>query len=285
VNVHPQKLEVRFSDSRSVVEAITAAITRALRAAPWRQNPGQPAGDELNAHYAQAVDRFLARAQETPGFALMPGAEPQPMVNDLPGGAGFGTARPGINETPPPGYFSSLRFLGELGKRFWICEGPGGSLIVIDPRAVRERVTLESLRERHQSGALREAGPSLFSTTVSTPVAKDLLGARERLLEVGVELEDFGPDTLAVKRVPQELEQTDVAGWLPVVAEAPDAEAMLIELAFAAASGPLRAVGHDEARALLAQLDDVDFDVPCRRETVVVSELPLLDLEAKASAG
>jgi hypothetical protein len=58
-----------------------------------------------------------------------------------------------------------------------------------------------------------------------------------------------------------------------------------LELAFAAASGPLRAVGHDEARALLAQLDDVDFDVPCRRETVVVSELPLLDLEAKASAG
>lgn len=284
VNVHPQKLEVRFSDQRGVVETITAAISRALKAAPWRQNAGAPVTEELHAHYAQAVDRFLARAQETPGLPLMPqGASELPNAAEMPGGFGFGTARPGINEAPPPGYFSALRFLGELGKRFWVCEGAGGSLIVLDPRAVRERVVLDSLISRQERGTLAAASPTLFSTTVNTTQAAELLAVREKLLQVGVEIEDFGPDTLAVKRVPLELESSDVAAWLPLVAEAPDVRAGLAELAFAAASGPSRATNHDEVRALLQRLDDVDFDVPCRRQTVVVSETPLLDLEAKSS--
>ncbi|MBL8912373.1 MAG: DNA mismatch repair endonuclease MutL [Archangium sp.] len=283
VNVHPQKLEVRFSDQRGVIDAITAAISRALKAAPWRSSQG-PVGDEVNAHYAQAVDRFLARAAETPGFALQPDAMPQPQANDLPGGAGFGTARPGINEAPPPGYFESLRFLGELSRRFWVCEATGGSLVVIDPRAVRERVVLDSLRARFEQGALKTSAPTLFSTTVNAPDAKQILAARELLLSVGVEIEDFGKDTLAIKRVPAELEGSDVASWLPLVAGSSDPFVALSVLAYAAASmQQQRAVSFDEAHGLLKELEGVDFDVPARRSTIVVTEIPLLDLEARST--
>ncbi|MFT3708287.1 MAG: DNA mismatch repair endonuclease MutL [Archangium sp.] len=285
VNVHPQKLEVRFSDQRGVVEAITAAISRALKAAPWRNANSGPVGEEVHAHYALAVDRFLARASEAPGLALPPEPEGAPRVSDIPGGAGFGTARPGINEAPPPGYFANLRFLGELGRRFWVCEGSGGSLVVLDPRAVRERVVLDALRTRFDKGALAAAPATLFSTTVTTPDAPQILKAGKLLESVGVEVEAFGGETLAVKRVPAELEGSDVASWLSAVASAPDAQLALAELAFAAASAPARTVGFDEVHALLKELEGVDFDVPARRAILVVSEVPLLDLEASASDG
>lgn len=279
VNVHPQKLEVRFSDPRSVQEALSAAVSRALKAAPWRQSPSQPVGDELHAHYAQAVDRFLARAQETPGFALPPlESSPLSAVQE-PFRPGFGTARPQLNDAPPPGYFASLRFLGELGRRLWVCEGQGGSLVVLDPRAVRERVVLASLRERFQSGALGAAAPTLFSATLTSPEAPKLLAAAARLSSWGIDVEAFGGETLAVKRVPAELEGVPVEQWLPALAQAGDDDAALRALAFAVGSAPLRTVGHDEVKALLRQLDDADFSVPTQRRKVVVRDVPLLDLE------
>ena len=281
VNVHPQKLEVRFSDPRSVQEALSAAVTRALKAAPWRNSPGQPVGDDLNAHYAQAVERFLARAQGTQGEALSPLAASSPSVMDEPFRASFGTARPLLNEAPPKGYFSALRFLGELGRRFWVCEGPGGSLVVLDPRAVRERVALEGLRERFREGSLAAAAATLFSTTVTSSEAPVILAARERLSSYGVEVEDFGGETLAVKRVPPELEPTEVAAWLPGLAAAQNDDAALRALAHAVGSEPLRSVTHDEVKALLRQLDGADFSVPAQRSVVVVTDVPLLDLEAR----
>ncbi len=275
VNVHPQKLEVRFSDIRSVTEALGAAVTRALKAAPWRQSPSQPVGDALHAHYAQAVDRFLARAQEGgQGLAL----EPLPVPSQTTAFGTFGTERPGLNEAPPPNYFSSLKFLGELGKRLWVCEGPGGSLVVLDPRAVRERVVLEALRERFESGALAAASPTLFSATFASSQAPTILAARERLSTYGVEVEEFGGETLAVKRVPAELETASVGDWLQALAGSADDESALKALAHAVGSLPLRSVTHDEVKRLMAQLDEADFSVPTTRSKIVVSDIPLLDL-------
>lgn len=279
VNVHPQKLEVRFSDPRSVQEALSAAVTRALKAAPWRQDPSQPVGDDVNAHYAQAVERFLARAQGTQGEALVPLAPGSTSVMDEPFRAAFGTSWPGLNQAPPKGYFAALRFLGELGRRFWVCEGPGGSLVVLDPRAVRERVVLEGLRTRFREGALGAAAPTLFSATVTVAEAPAILSVSERLSSYGVEVEAFGGDTLAIKRVPAELEPTPVESWLPALAAAADDDAALRALAHAAGSAPLRSVTNDEVKALLRQLDEADFSVPATRSRVVVRDVPLLDLE------
>lgn len=288
VNVHPQKLEVRFSDPRSVQEAITAAIARALKAAPWRQSPSQPLEGNLHAHYALAVDRFLARAQEAPGLPLEPQATPA-VADQRPA---FGTARPGINEAPPPGYFGSLAFLSELGARagrgrFWLCEGAGGTLVILDPRAVRERVLFQSLAERHEAGRLASAAPTLFSATVTLPAADAaaLAGQRDVLEELGLELEPFGGDTLAVKRIPPELEACDVTALLgelaALVTTDHEPADVLRLMAHHGASGPDRTVSHDEVHRLLVELDGADFSVPVLRQRVVLQEVPLLELEAR----
>ncbi|MBS1154035.1 MAG: mismatch repair protein MutL, partial [Myxococcaceae bacterium] len=194
VNVHPQKLEVRFADARGVQEALIAGISKALKAAPWRQGV-EPVGEGVaGAHYALAVDRFLARAQTASGFLEGPPQLDAPALS-------FGQARPGINEAPPPNYFGRLRFMGELAARFWICEAPGGTLVVIDPRAALERVRLHQLRLALAQGTLATAQPTLFSATIELP-APELARISEgtaSLWALGLSVEAFGGSTVAVK--------------------------------------------------------------------------------------
>jgi DNA mismatch repair protein MutL len=281
VNVHPQKLEVRFADPRGVQEALGTAIVRALKAAPWRKGKGPPVDSPVHAHYALAVERFLARAQSAPGLPLEP--EPAPLARE----GGFGTARPGLNEAPPPAYFSRLKFLGELGKRLWVCEGPGGTLVVLDPRAVALRVHLTSFTERFASGALATQPPGLFSATVTLPrdeVAR-VLGAASRLARLGVEVEPFGGDTVAVRRAPVELEGAALDGLLgPLARAVPDDDTAPVSewfdalLLLARAAPAPASVGHEQARAWLERLDRADFTLPAGGAKVVLRELPLLDL-------
>ncbi len=260
VNVHPQKLEVRFADGRVVQEALQAAISRALKAAPWRTRDDAVPTVLEGAFYAQAVDRFLTRAQESVPFLE---AAPQ----------GFGQGRPGINEAPPPGYFASLRYIGELAKRYWVCEAPGGTLLVLDPHAVRERLALHALT---RGASTRQR--TLFSAAVELPPQDvkrvgELSAAFERL---GIEAEPFGSTTVAVKALP--IGTTDAEALLTELLQVlPDESAALKILAHHAAMAP-RSASPAEAQTQLAALDDADFEIACLHGKVVLHEVPLFQL-------
>ncbi len=282
VNVHPQKLEVRFADPRSVQEAVGSAISRALKAAPWR-GTRVPDDQSAHAHYAMAVDRFLSRASpslfEPSASTVAQGQHP-----------GFGTARPDINTAPPPGFFASLKYLGELGRRFWVCEGQGGTLVVIDPRAARERLVLQSFTEAFEDGSLATAQSSLFSARIE--VAKDevaaLVAVAAQLLKAGIELEAFGGESIAVKRVPAELEAVNLRDLLLELADSVPLRApydfgpALKVMASHATEGPMRTVTHDEAHKVLTQLDSLDFSIVTEHAKVVVRQTPLLELVGAA---
>lgn len=278
VNVHPQKLEVRFSDPRGIQEVLSAGVGRALTTAPWRQQ--QSAGSaEVHAHYAHAVEQFLSRAQEAPGQPLRVDENATPMAAEY--RAPFGTAHPQVNEAPPPAYFRELRFVGELARRLWVCEGKGGSLVVIDPQAVRERLALHALRCRFFAGTLNaelENTASLFSTSFSAREVDALVTKRDDFVRWGIELEHFGGDTVVVKRVPHEVERSTVSEWLPSLVSVDDDEAALRMLAHAAGGVPMYSPSHEEVRALLSALDEVDFSVPSVRRRVVIQEMSLLSL-------
>lgn len=290
VNVHPMKLEVRFSDPKRVVDAVMGAVTRALKSAPWLNPGAEPGRDSPQAaHYADAVERFLTRSQE----AAYGGVLPLPTAADSPRIAGeqrtsFGLLKPGLNQGPPPGYFTSLRPLGWIGRKFCVCEGQGGSLVVLDPHAARERVVLSQLGRALD--AAQSPQRSLFSASVELPasVARIIVQGTPILARVGIELEPFGGTSFSVSSLPSALMDvplepllTDVSQALPPKDAHPDratlAELLRVLACHAARNQPAE-LTNDALRVLFHELERADFEPTCRHGQVVLQESALLEL-------
>ncbi len=292
VNVHPQKLEVRFADARSIYDAIVRAVGEALRTAPWLRHaaaegarvPALPqAGEEVAAVLAAARDLH-------PAAGAAPGAEPEE-----PGPGLLALVAPGAAPRPaaPSGYFASLRYLGQHARTYLVCEGPGGSLVVIDQHASHERLLFHRLRKGLQARRL-PLQPFLVPQVVSlTPgPARALEAHLEEVGRLGFAVEPFGGESFAGKGAPAALGGADLRALLADLAQQLEQlergsavdEAVDDLLATMACHSAVRAseeMTAEEARALLDALDGVDFKARCPHGRPVVFELPLADLERR----
>jgi DNA mismatch repair protein MutL len=264
VNVHPQKLEVRFSDPTAVTDAVQAALGRAIRrsaSSPSRASPPTP-------EYALAVERFLSRASG----ALLPLPEVQE-------GRAFGQARPDRNGAPSPGFFAALRPLGCIGGRALVCEGPGGSLVVLDLHAARERILATRL-DREPVEA--ETAPLLGAALELAPdVEARARRQTEALHRIGLRLEPFGPGALRLVAVPSALVAHRPEPLVEAAVEALEkglqpAQVRASMACMAAGGG--RVPSDAELRSLLGELEASDPELPVKHGCVVVQETPLLTL-------
>jgi DNA mismatch repair protein MutL len=292
VNVHPQKLEVRFSDARGVTEAVMAAVSRALQQV--RAQAAPPAATQESAsHYAWAVEKFLSRANDAERGAplVLPMAhEPGPSDRR----PSFGEAQPDVNGAPPRSFFATLKFIGHLAKRFWICEGAGGTLVILDPHAAWERAHLMDFLDQ-----VADVGQSdqrtLFARTVRLPPEEAELveAGTAEFRSLGIDVEPFGNGSFAIKSLPQSLHACDAAlllseacrvlpgsnetrddRWVPVCR---------VLACHAAQSSLGQDVSQDSLRALFRRLDALDFSLEPRHPRVVAQQLPLLELLAKVN--
>ncbi|HUK66749.1 MAG TPA: DNA mismatch repair endonuclease MutL [Anaeromyxobacteraceae bacterium] len=291
VNVHPQKLEVRFADPRSVQDALFHAAASALKVTPWlRHRSAAPADNLRDARPAAAPDVLdalsvlgEARTLHRPGFPLAaerpPATEPSPTVQS--------------SSFEAQGYFGSLRYIGQHARTYLVCEAPGGALVLVDQHASHERILFHKLCEAHRARRIA-VQPLLVPLLVTLPPApaRALEAAADELRELGLEVEPFGADAFAVKGAPALLGCADLTRLLG------DLSQQLLEqehgsaldevrhdlLATMACHTAVRAhevLGADEARALLCDLDAVDFKARCPHGRPVVFELPLADIERR----
>ncbi len=299
VNVHPQKLEVRFQDPRAATDALHHAVSESLRPSPWlRHRSGSPdlegvvlpvpvaaePGElDVAGVLAMARDRAAERSREMLPF---------PVPSD-PGRAPFAPAVAGAAPAPGPGYFGSMRYVGQHARTYLLCEAPGGTLVVIDQHASHERLLFHRLREALRDRRL-EVQPFLVPPVVTLPPssARAVEGAVEELSAVGLEIEPFGGDAFAVKSAPALLggasmaplladlaEQVEQAGRGSAVGEAIDG--LLATMACHAAVRANQDLTREEVRALLDGLDSIDFKARCPHGRPVVIELPLAELERR----
>ena len=298
VNVHPQKLEVRFQDARAVTDAVHHAVSAALRPSPWLRHPAvapgaeaspavpvaaEPDGSDVASVLALARERTAERARDMLPF-------PFPAAT----GASFAEPfSPGPAPAQTPGYFGSMRYVGQHARTYLVCEAPGGALVVIDQHASHERLLFHRLREALRGRRL-EVQPFLVPPVVTLPPASARLveGAVDDLATVGLEVEPFGGDAFAVKSAPALLggaamgplltdlaEQVEEAERGSAVGEALDG--LLATMACHAAVRANQDLSREEARALLDGLDAIDFKARCPHGRPVVVELPLAELERR----
>jgi DNA mismatch repair protein MutL len=300
VNVHPQKLEVRFADGREVFDAIFHAVAGALRTAPWlRSRPGGPGdgaaqalaapGEGSSAWDTVHAAEVLAFARE--GLPAPESGATVPLPSEGPMLAFPGPAA----GAAPHGYFGRLRYIGQHGRTYLLCEAPGGTLVVIDQHASHERVLFHRLREAFRGRDL-SVQPYLLPqvVTLAPATARALEGGLGELARVGLEIEPFGGDSLAVKGAPALLAGVDVAALLVDVAgQLADVErggaveeafdGVLATMACHAAVRANQDVAPEEVRALLDALDAVDFKARCPHGRPVVFEIPLAELEKQVA--
>jgi len=300
VNVHPQKHEVRFADAREVQDAIFHAVAGALRSAPWL---GRAARDGARAGGLPA-DGAQGVAEETAGILAWArvahppegsgAALPVPERGDGTSGLLALSDAPAPHAAPrPPGYFGSLRYVGQHARTYLLCEAPGGALVVVDQHASHERLLFHRLREAFRSRGLA-VQPFLLPQVVTVPpgTARALEGGLPELARLGLDVEPFGGDAFAVKGAPAALGGADLSALLGdlagQLAEVERGSALddafhdlLATVACHAAVRANQEVGPEEARALLDGLDAIDFKARCPHGRPVVFELPMHELERR----
>lgn len=290
VNVHPQKLEVRFAQASEVTDALFAALRRALRdssASVEATGSGAGADGDLpaGARYAWAVERFLSQAREQTLGAAPPTSGVRESVLPLPLEERLGGPAP----VPPKGAFASLKPLAALG-RFWLCEGAGATLAVVDPHAVFERLFLSQLLAKHSIAP--DGAPLLTHPVTLRADAGERFERRAAVLGfLGVTVEPFGPGAFAIS-APLELDDAGAQSWAEEVSaseldrleDAVLRERAARALACQAAKRAAGLVGWERARDPLARLELADFSLPCLHGAPVVFELPYLELERRSLA-
>ncbi len=225
-----------------------------------RVRTSRAAEAELAARAAYAltkVEREAVQAREaTPEpVATAPWDEPQLAEGSTP--------------TTAPGFFASLKYLGQLDLTYLVCEGDG-ELVLIDQHVAHERVELSRLKAGHGERDV-PTQRMLFPTTIE--LEPRLLDIAERmtdvLAQVGYEADTFGKTSLAVKAVPGGIRHGDpthllkklLSDWTHEGApsEAERLERVLAEIACHSVVRAGDRLSPSEAEALLRSMDTADF--------------------------
>ncbi|HTM19199.1 MAG TPA: DNA mismatch repair endonuclease MutL [Kofleriaceae bacterium] len=290
VNVHPQKLEVRFADAQAVYAAVRHIVGAGVAAAPWLTAAAPSAPVRMHAIASMAPP---PRAAERPRPAW---TRPRPLAEaTLPLGPiappeGVAEAEPA---PPAPSavsdFFTALRYLGQLDRTYLVCEADG-ELVLVDQHAAHERVAFQRLRERWQERAL-PVQRLLFPETLALDPAHVAAAAESAaaLAALGFEVEPFGEATLAVRAVPAGLRAGDgpavLGELLDELADRGGSRALDERLdhvlATIACHSVVRAgdpLSPREADALLRSLDGVDFRAHCPHGRPVLLRIPVDEL-------
>jgi DNA mismatch repair protein MutL len=296
VNVHPAKTELRFRDANGVRSLLIGAVREALGAAGHRATGSlsqdalqrmtpppanmSPPPDGARTYQSYARPRHVGLAERaqaplqgvTAPSADMRGAAAE---DEMPADYPLGAARAQVQDT------------------FIIAE-TGDALVIVDQHAAHERLVYERLK-----GALANGGVSRQMLLIPEVVELDgeaadaLLSAAGELERLGLVIEAFGAQAIAVREMPALLGTCDAKGLLSDLAgtllelEDGDGAKLLADrldhvLSTMACHGSVRAgrrLSPQEMNALLRDMEKTPFSGQCNHGRPTYVELKLTDIE------
>ena len=256
VNVHPAKTEVKFSDEKTVFDAVYYAVLSALEGEktgveiPLSASTRKLAEPKKDFYQSMSAEQFragnyAAKAASAPqprpaadrdGFSgaqlrielpKSPAAPPKspavpPKMPETPEKpAVFRPAEPAAVENPVQNVeklsVPDHKIVGEALNTYLIVEA-GGELVLIDKHAAHERMNFDRLRaqERHIMAQ------SLLAPVTLRPDGADaeLLAEKAELLaELGFEIEPYGERDWIVRAVPAGMDPGETAAALEEICE------------------------------------------------------------------
>ncbi|MGQ0660113.1 DNA mismatch repair endonuclease MutL [Sphingosinicella sp.] len=233
VNVHPAKTEVRFRDPGMIRGLIVGGLRRALDEAGHRsaQRPSaaalgnwqqeghpQPLHEGVEGRHVGALFSPFTPSWSGSGggISLPPAQALADRHQDY-----FPQARAEVaTEAPPDPVQHPLGVArGQVAATYIVAEAEDG-LVIVDQHAAHERLVLERMnRAMANGGAARQALLLPEVVELGEPACDRLEARFAELIEMGLELERFGPRAILVRATPALLGQGDVKGLVTDLAD------------------------------------------------------------------
>ncbi len=253
VNVHPAKTEVKFLNEKAVFDCVHYGVLGALNKTPDRPQvalkpnpapvaapapkPAAPAPKQENffrTMNAQEYKAFTSAVKDAPKPSAVAAAATALAVEEtklppirenviLPTAAPVAKPIPVPQpEEPEQVVIPAMpvdvpwRFVGELYNSYIIVE-QGEEAYLIDKHAAHERILFEKLKANQEA---------ISSQTLLTPVAHRLnadsiailLENQPLLEELGFEIQEFGDNTILIRQIPMDLDDSQAADALETLA-------------------------------------------------------------------
>ena len=196
-----------------------------------------------------------------------------------------GNEEVGLGDLLPVPSFGDLKVIGQLKETYILCEG-AGELVIIDQHAAHERITLDAVQRRRMDfiGGFQQLLTPILIELPPAQLAR-LVPLLPAFAEFGLEMDQFGGNTIRIRQIPVILEKSD---WNQLVQDlvddamaggkgAPVLERLETALATKACHGSIRAgriMSKFEMQELLEELDAVDFGVCAHGRPVAIRITP-----------
>jgi DNA mismatch repair protein MutL len=230
VNVHPTKAEVRFLEQSLVHEVLRRALAETLghggapelQLTPIAERPAEPRPFSIPGVLAGATvgNRWTAEPLG-PWRNLMEPPGPNPANLAEPNLAEPNLAEPGGTWRNPaePVAIKPMIPLGQFRDTFIIAIDDEG-IAIIDQHVAHERVLFEQVMEKLTAGRLdsqRLLTPILIE--LSPPQRQSLIPHSATLEKFGLEIEEFGGDSVRLSAVPAALDPSECEAAVRALAE------------------------------------------------------------------
>lgn len=240
VNVHPSKIEVRFSDERAIFDAVYHSVKSALNESTSLKQAvlteKKPTFNDIFAKPAQDFKQTTVEEHITYTERILKPLSTRPQVlNDVatpytaeidedPFKIEFPIVEAPVIPEPQPIIEEkttvkedNLRLIGEAYKTYIFIEY-NGTLCVIDKHAAHERILFNQLKANEQNG-----GSQLLLAPVTVTLGKEEYVAvtenLETISQAGFEVEDFGNGTVIVRSCPIDLDNQEIAPLIDEIAQ------------------------------------------------------------------
>ena len=287
VNVHPAKSEVRFREPEAARSLIITGLRTALSGARHRASttvanetlaalrPERPVYQMDRPSQASFARAFTFQAPDPTGFAETPAAriEEHSAASDEPQQSHpLGAARAQVHEN-------------------YIIAQTDSGIVIVDQHAAHERLVYERLkRQMAEKGITSQALLIPEIVELSATDAARLLDAVPVLAEIGLSIEPFGGNAVAVRETPAILGQINAAALLrDVLDELADAgqshlirakiDAVLSRMACHGSVRSGRKMRAEEMNALLREMEATPHSGQCNHGRPTYVELKLHDIE------
>ncbi|MYH01439.1 MAG: DNA mismatch repair endonuclease MutL [Nitrospira sp. SB0675_bin_23] len=215
VNVHPSKREVKFRGPDLIHRAIRAAVRSPLQKDVTGHSTLSSGRDE------REVDVVEKETTGDSGGPFVARSIPS-MARNVQTSFGNGRDNETVQVKESPALYQlepDVRIFGQIHATYIVAQ-IGDELHVLDQHTIHERVLFERLRRGWEGSGIRTQSLLIPEPVdVPAPAATQLTEILPELVNVGLELESFGPSSFVIRSVPALVGQMNYGALLEDIIE------------------------------------------------------------------